>query len=62
MRRKRLAAGEIRFRVSKDDLKRIDWLLQHTDHQTVSSMIRTLIKNHYEVERLIVDGSKEETR
>lgn len=47
MRRKSLAAGEIRFRVSKDDRKRIDWLLANTDHQSASSMIRTLIFKYY---------------
>lgn len=47
MRRKRLAAGEIRVRVSRDDLKRIAWLLVHTDHQSVSSMVRSLISQYY---------------
>lgn len=48
MRRKRLAAGEIRFRVSKDDLKRIDYLMTYMDeYQSISQLIRSLIGDEY---------------
>ena len=52
MKRKRLSAGEIRFRISKIDLERIDWLIKnHPDeHDTVSALLRSLISK--EVERL----------
>lgn len=50
MRHKRVqfAAGEIRFRVSHEDVKRIDWLLENTDHQSISVMLRALIKVYYD--------------
>lgn len=43
MKRKRLSAGEIRFRVSKNDLERIEWLLTEHQAQSVSSMLRNMI-------------------
>ena len=48
--RKRYFAGEIRFRTSKNDQTRIDWLLEHHPDQstTVSSLLRILILREYE--------------
>jgi hypothetical protein len=48
--RTRYAAGEIRFRTSKNDQTRIDWLLEnHPDQSTtVSSLLRILILREYE--------------
>ena len=62
MRRKRLAAGEIRFRVSRDDLKRLDWLTANTDHASVSNMLRVLIKRYYDERKATIDGTKEKGR
>lgn len=42
-KRSKLSAGEIRFRVSKVDLERIEWLLAHSNHYSVSDLLRTLI-------------------
>ena len=49
-RRKRYTAGEIRFRTSKADQERIDWLLEnHPDlTDTISALIRMLILREYE--------------
>lgn len=48
--RKRYSAGEIRFRTSSADQKRIDWLLEnHPDQSaTISSLLRILILREYE--------------
>lgn len=42
-------AGEIRFRVSKNDLERLEWLIDnHPDeHNTTSALVRSLISNEY---------------
>lgn len=50
MKRKRFAAGEIRFRVSKPDIDRLAWLVDNHPDQThtISSLIRTLILREYE--------------
>jgi hypothetical protein len=42
MKRKRLTS-EIRFRVSKQDLERINWLLERDQYRTVSSLLRSMI-------------------
>lgn len=49
MKRKRLSAGEIRFRISKLDLERIEWLVEnHPDeHNTVSALLRSLVSDEY---------------
>lgn len=49
-KRKRYSQGEVRFRVSKTDLERIAWLLNHAPEQinTTSALIRTLIFREYE--------------
>lgn len=46
---KRMTAGEVRFRISKNDLERLEWLItNHPDeHQTVSALLRALITNEY---------------
>ena len=48
--KKRYTAGEIRFRTSPTDQKRIDWLLEnHPDQSTtVSSLLRILILREFE--------------
>jgi hypothetical protein len=48
--KKRFTAGEIRFRTSPTDQKRIDWLLEnHPDQSTtVSSLLRILILREFE--------------
>jgi hypothetical protein len=48
--RKRYTAGEIRFRTSASDQKRIDWLLEnHPDQSsTISALLRILILREYE--------------
>lgn len=43
MKRKRFSAGEIRFRASKNDLDRIDYLLKDQDDASVSALMRRLI-------------------
>lgn len=43
MKRKRFSAGEIRFRASKNDLDRIDYLLKDLDDASVSALMRRLI-------------------
>lgn len=51
-KRKRFSAGEVRFRVSKEDLERINWLLEHASiahpNYTLSAIVRTLILREYE--------------
>lgn len=49
-RRKRFAAGEIRFRTAKIDQERIDWLLANhpTLPSTVSELMRGLLLREYE--------------
>jgi hypothetical protein len=49
--RKRLAAGEIRFRVSKDDLQRLE-RLQDFYEQNASELLRNLIRREHD--RLIM--------
>jgi hypothetical protein len=48
--RNRYTAGEIRFRTSPNDQKRIDWLLENHPDQTptISSLLRILILREYE--------------
>lgn len=46
MKRKRLT-NEIRFRVSKKDLERIDYILKDQDDTTISALLRTLIQQEY---------------
>jgi Arc/MetJ-type ribon-helix-helix transcriptional regulator len=41
--KRRLSAGEIRFRVSKKDLERIQLLIDNGEHGSVSALLRTLI-------------------
>lgn len=60
MRPKRKTAGEVRFRVSKDDLKRIDVLMASYEHESISSLLRTLIWNEYKKE-IAKNGGKEKT-
>ena len=63
MKRQRLSAGEIRFRVSRDDKKRIDWLLENTEHQSISTMIRSLIYIYHEKQKeLVSHGGKKTSR
>ena len=60
MRPKRKSAGEVRFRVSKDDLKRIDYLMSYLEHDSISALIRSLITNEYK--RRMENGEQESTR
>lgn len=49
MKRKRMSAGEIRFRISKNDYDRIEWLMKNhpDDLPTVSALLRSLITYEY---------------
>jgi hypothetical protein len=51
VKRRRLT-GEIRLRISKDDLERLHWLLENAaiaqPSPTASAVIRTLILREYE--------------
>ena len=49
MKRKRYSAGEVRFRISKADHDRIEWLLEHhPDGAALSNLLRILILREYE--------------
>lgn len=46
-KRKPLSAGEIRFRVSRTDLDRIEALLTNSHTESISALLRTLIYEAY---------------
>lgn len=50
MKRKRLSAGEVRFRTAKVDLDRLAWLLKYhpNEYRTASDLLRALIAREYE--------------
>ena len=50
MKRKPLTAGEIRFRTSKVDRDRLDWLLRYhpNEYRTISELLRALIAREQE--------------
>lgn len=49
VKRRRLSAGEVRFRISRIDQERIEWLIKnHPDqHATVSALLRALIAREH---------------
>ena len=49
-RKRRYSAGEVRFRASKADLTRIEWLLEHhpDESSNTSQLLRILILREYE--------------
>lgn len=50
MKRRKLSAGEVRFRIGKQDLERIEWLLKYhpQEYTTISALIRALIAREHE--------------
>lgn len=45
---KRMDRGEVRFRISREDQERLEWLMIHSDHRTTSELLRALIATEYD--------------
>lgn len=48
MKRKRYSAGEVRFRIGKQDLERLEWLLDREDTDNISALLRSLIRHEHD--------------